>query len=656
MEAQAIPVEARHGPAATPAPTTPAPVPPAGDDGTLTGRFRATATAHPDRTAVRGRSGAYSYRELDRLTDATAHRLAAAAPAVGRIALLCEHDLGAVVGIWSVLKSGNAYVPLDPRQPDGRLTRILADADVSAIAYDTPLAQRARSLAQETPLVELPSHPGTGPAPEGGEPRAPLPEPTGGSVAYLLHTSGSTGRPKAVVQSHRNVLGHALEYARRIRIGPSDEVSLTARYTFDAAVMDVFGALLSGAGLNVLEPLLPAAELRAAHRRAGTTVLHCTPSLFRHLLSDLNDTGGTDGTGKTLRAARRDLPVEGTPSPGAAPDPDPDLASVRVAVLGGEEAVGADLRQFRRHFRADAVLVNGLGPTECTLILQHRAGPADADRPSVPVGHPVEGVRVELQDADGRPSATAGELVVIGERVALGYWRQAEATAAAFGTRPDGTRYYRTGDLVRRLPDGSLVHDGRKDRQVKIRGHRVEPGEVENRLRAHPSVAQAAVVLDAPPGSVPQLVAYVTSAAGLPAEEDELADYLGRQLPEYAVPGRTVVLERMPLGPTGKLDRAALPAPPERPEPGSGLPTTPVERQVAGLWCDVLGTAAAGVGTNFIAAGGDSIRLLELLTRIRADLGVEIRLAEFLRAPTIATLALLVERDGRLRPSGREHQ
>ncbi|MBD0689549.1 hypothetical protein BG452_27570 [Streptomyces sp. CBMA123] len=594
-----LPVPAGH--------TAPAPAE-RGED--LVDRFRRTARAHAERPALVGPSGTLSYARLDRVTSATARRLRRSGGPGRRVALLCAHDLGSVVGVWSVLKSGATYVPLDPRQPDARLTRLLLDAEVGAILCDPELADRAAAVFRGRPVLPLDlTDPGE-PADAG---RAVDP----GELAYLLHTSGSTGKPKAVMQTRHNVLAHGLRYADRIRIGPGDQVPLLARYTFDAAVMDLYGALLTGATLHVLDPLLPAPELRGRLAAAGATVVHCTPTLFRHLTGDL---------------------------PADAAGPEPTLAAVRAVVLGGEEATQHDLRRFLRAFPADSALVNGLGPTECTLVTQHLAGRADLGSGALPVGHPVDGVRIRLVDQDGHPTELCGELEIHSDHVAEGYWRQPDVTAGAFGTSADGTRFYRTGDLVRRRADGALVFRGRKDRQIKIRGHRIEPGEIEAVLRGHPTVAEAVLTVDTRQ-PVARLVGYVTPATAFPPDPEELRRYLARTLPEYAVPWRVLALDRMPLGPTGKLDRSALPDPEEVAAGPGEAPRTVTQIAVAAVWCRVLGVPSADLHGNFMAGGGDSIRLLELLSALQDGFGVELDLMEVLAAPTVATLATLIERE-----------
>ncbi|MER5527198.1 non-ribosomal peptide synthetase [Streptomyces sp. NPDC002677] len=575
---------------------------PPGAQESLTDRFASVARRFSDRVAVTGPSGTYRYGELDRITSGLALRLREHGVHGGRVAVLCPHDTDAVLAPWAVLKAGCAYVPLDPRQPAARLAQLLADTGAGAVVYSPGLAADAVRLARGKPLIAL-----SGEERPGGEPPPVLCE----APAYLLHTSGSTGRPKAVLQHHRNVLAHALAYAGRIGIGDGTQVPLLARYGSDAAVMDLFGALLTGATLHVVDPLAPAAALRATLARAEASLVHCTPTLLRHLLS------------------------------GA---PTQQLRTVRAVVLGGEEVTPEDVREVFRHFPPDCALINGYGPTECTLALQHRVTRADLAREQVPIGRPVEGVHVRLVDADGAPAEKYGEIEIHSDRVALGYWRRPEESAGVFGTTETGVRFYRTGDLAQRCPDGSLIFRGRKDRQLKIRGHRVEPGEAESVLRAHPTVAQAAVTTH---GQPQQLIAYVTSATAIPADERELLGYLARLLPQPAVPQRVVVLETMPLGPTGKLDRAALPPPPARPSAAvKERASTPAEEALSRIWCEVLGLPSVPVTTTFMAAGGDSVRLLEMLVRVQEEFGAEISLTDFLPEPTVTALARLLDREG----------
>lgn len=577
----------------------------------LIDRLDAVIEVRGDAPAVRGGERGTSYAELDLLTAAIAKQLIGAGLDGSRVALLYDHTPESFVAVWAALRAGVAYVPLDPRAPRARLLEILEEAEVSALVCDPSLTDLARDVAGSAHVLTVAA-------------RADQPDPALGAVptndlsawakshvsaddfAYILHTSGSTGRPKGVAQSCGNALAHAVTYARRLRIGPDDVVAAPARYTFDAGVLNSFGAAVAGAQLSVIDPHLYApAALRAEIERAGITVLHCTPTLFRYLLSD----------------------ADGRWAPQA----------LRLVALGGEEVVRGDVIDFGKHFTGECRLVSLYGPSECSVALQHIVSPEDADRAGVPIGRPVEGVAVDLVDAAGRPTEVYGEIALRSPHVALGYWHRPELTERAFGTGRDGVPYYRTGDLARRLPDGRLVFVGRKDRQVKIRGHRVEPGEAETFLRAHPTVGEAAVVLDTD-AEVPRLVAYLTQEGPLEPDHLELSAFLRTRLPDYMIPSAYMVLDRLPRGLTGKLDRAKLPKLAPAAPPIYLPPSTELERVVAEVWAQVL-DREVGLGQNFFDLGGHSLAVARVRGLLERRLGIELAMTDLFAAPTVDGLA-----------------
>ena len=568
-------------------------------------RFRQVARANGDQLAITDGSVALRYAELEAISTALADRIPALPSMTHRFGLLTHHDLWTVVSILAILRAGAAYVPLDARHPDGRLKQIVSDASLTGIVADTSMATRARLIGGSLPVIEVPiSKPYPGPLL--GLPNGKVAHE---ALAYLLYTSGSTGRPKGVVQNQANVLSHALRYANRLRLGPTDHISLMARATFDAAVMDIFGALVSGAALQIFDPIrLSEATTRDRIVSGPTTVLHCTPTLFRLMAADFQ---------------RHSVRPEA-------------LTRIRAVVLGGEEVVGADVSLFRQVFPASTALVNGFGPTECTIALQHLVSPEDAQRHSVPIGFPVEGIRIELIDSAGRPTPHFGEMVIYCDQVALGYWNREDLTRAAFYVAADGSRAYRTGDLARRRHDGSLIFCGRNDRQVKIRGHRVELGETESVLLAHPTVAQAAVVLHEE-----RLVGFVSSASAIPIDVQQLRGYLERSIPEPGIPSQLVALEDFPIGVTGKVDRSRLipPSPILTPAEESAPTLEPLVRHLCKIWRDILRVERIGLSDNFIDLGGDSLQILELLCRIQDELDTNISLQEFIMSPTLQYLS-----------------
>ncbi len=585
-------------------------------------RFAAVARAHAGRPAVVVAGEEWTYARLDGESDAVARSLLAAlGPGPGRVALLFSPDAAMVAALLGALKAGWTYVPLDPTYPERRLAFMLGDAGAAAVLTAPEHRDLARSLAGalagERIAVLESGDPATFAAPLPTIP--PLPSLPPDTPAYILYTSGSTGEPKGVVQSHRNVLHHARTYADSLHLAPADRLSLLASYSFDAAVMDLFGALLHGAALcpfDVRSEGIAPLPAWLAERRI--TVYHSTPTLFRAL---------TDAAGERA------------------------FPAVLQVVLGGEKCVRRDFERFRRHFPAECRFVNGLGPTESTLALQHFAAAADEiGRDTVPVGFPVAGTEVTLRNGAGEQVAVygAGEIHLRGPHLALGYWRRPELTAAAFsGPDGQGWRTYRSGDIGRWLPDGVLEYVGRADSQIKIRGQRVELGEIEGRLNALPEIGEAVVAAREGADGEPRLIAYVLApGAEPPLVPAEIRRRLREHLPEVMVPAAFVFLAAWPLTPTGKVDRAALPAPaeePRGPEAGYASPRTELEEILCALWSEVLDVRRVGVHDDFFDLGGHSLLATRLLFRIQQALRVELSLRALFESSTVAGLAARIE-------------
>ncbi len=595
-------------------------------DGSLADRFELQAALHPGRIAVRTDSEAWTYARLAATAAAIAHALLdRGGPAGERIAILLSPGPWQAAAVLGVLAAGKAYLPLDLASPAERLLAILDDAAAEVVLVegeaDPATADLAAALAgRGLSLLDVSGLP---PAPAGWA-RPPVPPE---ALAYLLYTSGTTGRPKGVMQSHRNVLAHLRAYTHLLGLAPGDRLSMLPALAFDAAVMDLFGALLNGAELCPWDIKKEGVEgLGAFLLRRGVTVWHSTPTVYRAFLA-------AEGEGDGERF--------------------PDL---RLVVLGGEEATRRDLELFRRRFAPDCRLANGLGPSESTLALHGLLDPGDPSaRPGLPVGRPVLGVEVALEHAAGEQPATwgTGEIVVRSPYVALGYWRAPEQTAAAFVPDPrrPGGRRYRTGDLGRRLPGGGIEFAGRRDLQVKIRGVRVEPAEIEALLAAHPAVAQAAVVSWEVRPVEPRLAAYVVARPGGADGEalaEELRERLRARLPMAMVPGLVAVVEALPVGPTGKVDRRALAelaARAERPAAdGHAAPETPTEQALAAIWSELLGLERISRHDSFFDLGGHSLLITRVRSRLQASLGVDLPLPELFAAPTLAAAAAAADR------------
>ena len=420
-----------------------------------------------------------------------------------------------------------------------------------------------------------------------------LPSRSGpGDLALLLYTSGSTGAPKGIVQSHRNVLHDTMHYTNRGRFTHEDRLLLISSVSFAASLRTIYTALLNGASLHPFDVNTEGfPRLAQWMREQAITIYRSVPTVFRYFASTLT---GTD-----------------------------QFPALRLLYLGGEPVSGTDVELYRRHFGRGCVLVNRLGSTET---LTYRSCFIDHDTPipdgPVPVGYPVPGKEVLIVDADGCPvpPGEAGEIVVRSRYLSPGFWRQPERTRAVFALDPDDldVRRYRTGDLGRLEADGCLFHLGRIDFEVKIRGHRVEMPGVETALRAVDGVRDAVVVAQRR-GQHDSLVAYIVPTTPRAPDVSTLRRVLAGQLPDYMVPATYVVLDALPLLPSGKVDRRALPEPTtERPELAVSLvaPRNEVEAALAAIWAEVLGLDAIGVHDEFLDLGGDSLSASRIIARV----------------------------------------
>ncbi|MDQ3605284.1 MAG: amino acid adenylation domain-containing protein, partial [Gemmatimonadota bacterium] len=569
-------------------------------DRSIAARFAEQVRARPDAVAVETDQHVWSYAELERRANQVAHALLrACGSGDDRIALLVEHDAPMLAAVLGVLKAGKSYVPLDPSFPAERLQRILEDAGPSALLAQASLAAVARRCAGELRVITIEEAWRTEPHQE------PELEISPETAAYILYTSGSTGEPKGVVQSQRNVLHHIRTYTNRLRIASGDRLTLLSSYGFDAAVMDIFAALLNGATLCPIDLKSGVdGDLLGEVVRRGITIYHSTPTVYRHMAAQF--AGGAD------------------------------LSRVRLVVLGGEEALPRDIEIFRSHFAPHARFVNGLGPTECTVALQYVVDhQGELPRRTVPVGYAVEGTEVVLLNEAGEPVEVyaTGEITIRSAHLALGYWRRPELTRAAFLPDPQGgeRRLYRTGDLGRLLPDGSIEFVGRRDAQVKIRGYRIETAEIESALLVHRAVDQVVVLPRRHENGGEgerQLAAYLVVPEGIAQpSQAELRELLRAKLPLYMVPSEYFFLGSLPLTANGKVDRRALLAL-EQPQPAAATtfaaPEAPLELLIAGIWRDLLEVEQIAVDDNFYDLGGHSLLALRFIARFQDATGIRI--------------------------------
>ncbi|MFJ4438157.1 non-ribosomal peptide synthase/polyketide synthase [Streptomyces sp. NPDC088923] len=570
----------------------------AGQDAPLPEAFRAQAARTPEATALVFEGASLTYAELDRRVDALARTLAAhGAGAETTVAVAVPRSLALVVTLLAVHRAGAAYLPLDTGYPADRLAYMLDDARPACLVTTDGVALPGTAVPRLTVGPDgTPAHPADAPLPPAPDPRHP---------AYVLYTSGSTGRPKGVTVPHAGIANRLRWMQDHYRLGAGDRVLQKTPAGFDVSVWEFFWPLVTGATLVVARPggHQDPAYLADLIRRERVTTAHFVPSMLRAFLAE-----PTAGACDSLRQVM--CSGEALPAP---------LAARFHAVLPGRR------------------LHNLYGPTEASVdVTAHEVGAAPGA--TVPIGRPVRGTRTYVLDAALRPvpPGVAGELYLAGVQLARGYLGRAALTAERFVADPygpAGTRMYRTGDLARWTGDGELEYLGRTDEQVKLRGFRVEPGEIEAALNTYEGVAHATVVL-----REERLVAYVVPAAGAAADPAALRAHAAATLPAHMVPAAVLLLDTLPLTPNGKLDRRALPAPDFAAETGDAAPRTPREETLAALFADVLGLPRVGADDDFFALGGDSIVAMQLVARARAA-GLALSPRDVFRHKSVAGLA-----------------
>ncbi|GAA2586109.1 hypothetical protein GCM10010399_15170 [Dactylosporangium fulvum] len=550
--------------------------------------------AAPDTVAVRCGAESLTYAELNRRADtlATALRASGVRASGPRrdpvVAVAAHRDIDTIVALLAIWRAGGAYLPIDPGQPAERIAKLIAGSGTVLAVGDAPWPDDLRVL---TPPEATPEHSATDHATPDG-------------AAYVLYTSGSTGTPKAVVVDHEALAARVDWMRRDYRLGPDDTIIQLAPLAFDTHAEEIWPALGAGATVRLLpDGPLSLTDVLAGPAGADITVLDLPTAYWHDLVAQIDA-------------------IAWPPR-------------LRLVILGGEAVHAAAVGRWRARFGDTVRLVNTYGPTEATIIATSTdLGPDDTAGPPA-IGAPLPGVRVAVVDADLRPvpPGAYGELLLGGAGLARGYLGRDDLTRDRFVTWR-GARSYRTGDRVRLRADGRLDFAGRFDDQLKVRGFRIEPAEVENHLLACPGVTGAAVA--AHDGA---LVAYVAGSA--PA--DALRARLAAQLPGHMVPDRWITLDSLPRTPTGKIDRRSLPPPvADRPGP-SAPPRTDAEQLIADIWAEVLGLDGVGVDDDFFALGGHSLLAVRVAARLRAmtDLDLPIRLLFTHRR--LADLAAAVE-------------
>ena len=577
----------------------------------------------PDSVAVVDPRGQLTYAELNARANQLAYWLRGREVGPGTlVGVMAGRSRDMVVAMLGVLKAGGAYVPLDPTFPPARLVQMLQDSHVRLLLTESTLTVRLPGYDGEEFLLDRLWDEVASGASGNLEPAA------GTDLAYVIYTSGSTGTPKGVLIAHRGVVNYLTFLARTYRLRGDDVALQLASPSFDMSVREIYGPLIAG-GCVVLvgggDARDPDHLLSKIEERRVTCLLGIVPTMLNALVEAAGVRGG-------------------------------DLRSLRLIMVGGDVFPRESLLKARAVFPWGPVIVNQYGPTEITMIATHYPAPESqmgVSGETIPIGRPIANTQIYVLDPHHQPVPVGvpGEVFIGGVGVARGYLNRPELTAERFVDDPYSAggvhRLYKTGDRARYRSDGNLEFLGRLDDQVKIRGFRVELGEIEAVLGQHPSVSLAAVVAEHDGQHGSRLVAHVVDRSGHEFRPAILRDFLKERLPDFMVPSVFIALTSMPLTPTGKIDRRALPAPDQaRPklEEAFVAPRTPVERALGGIWCDLLGMDQVGLHDNFFDLGGHSLLATRVIARMRGAFGVEVGLHRFFDAePTIARMAEEVE-------------
>ncbi len=587
-------------------------------DQSIVERFEQQVARYPSRLAVKTKTARLTYAELNRTVNRIARDIV---ERFGRenepVAVFLDQGAQLISAILAALKAGKSYVALDTSFPHSKNASVVDHCRPGIVLTDRDHYPAARRLAGNTPLLIIDE---VSPLYSPRNLYLPIPPET---TAYIIYTSGSTGEPKGVYQDHRNVLHNVMRCTNMLHMAADDRLCLLWSCSFAASVPNIFGALLNGAALLPFdlrkEGIVKLAEWLI---KEDISIYHSVPTVYRHFLSTL--------TGRE------------------------NFYRLRLIKLSGEPVLRSDVELYRRHFHEDCVFHVSYASTETNIVRQffcdhHTAFSGDI----VPAGYEVEDMEVLLLDEDGKEvqANCEGEIAVRSRYLPPAYYRKEDPAESPF--KPDGTgghrRIYRTGDIGLMLPDGCLVHLGRKDMQVKIRGYRVEVSEVEEALNELAAVKEAAVAGRDDHYGGKFLAAYVVPHKGKAITAGELRIALKDRLPDYMVPSRFVLLEAMPLTLSGKIDRMALPDP-EREGPqldnAYAAPRTPTEIMLAGIWRKILRIKRVGAADNFFELGGHSLLVARLAAEIRKKTGRTLPIVAILQSPTIKQLAKILQAEG----------
>ena len=584
----------------------------------VTRRFETIVRRHPYQVAIKTKGQSVTYDELNRAVNRLASAiLAARGSNPEAVGLLLKDPVLMITAMLAALKAGKFYVILDLAYPKDRNAYLLENSGATLIVSDNENVFLAEEISQKKQrLINLKNleaglsdqNPGLSISPD--------------AFSYIMYTSGSTGNPKGVVDSQRNTLHNVHCYTNKIHISSKDRLTLLHSFSFRSSEYNLYGALLNGAALCPFD--VKQEGVRALANwivDQQITVYHSIANLFRELTENL---------------ARRD-----------------DLFALRVATLSAATVTKTDLELCNRYLSPACSLLHFMGATE-TMTVSWRFIDWSADFPGavLPLGWAPEDKEVLLLDDQLKEVGPngIGEIAVRSRYISLGYWKNPEITKTNFLPDPKGTvqRIYLTGDLGRKTPEHGLFHCGRKDFQIKIRGHRVEPSEIEAALATHPGIKESVVIGAKDTAENTRLIAYFIPAKTEPAlTVSELHDHLRHKLPDFMIPAQFIKLEALPLNPHGKLDRMALPTQDQsRPELSETVipPGTAIEEMLVTMWADILKLETVGINDNFFELSGDSLLAAQAISRASATFQVEIPFHALFETPTISGLAKAVEK------------
>ncbi|POO79777.1 non-ribosomal peptide synthetase [Bacillus sp. MBGLi97] len=578
-------------------------------DKTIVQLFEEQAANTPDHTALQYEGESLTYRELNERANRLARGILSLGAGEGRTAaVLCERSMEMIVSILAVLKSGSAYVPIDPEHPIQRIQHFFRDSGAKVLLTQRKL----KALAEEAEFggVIVLADEEESYHDEARNLALPL---DSAAMANLTYTSGTTGTPKGNIVTHANIL-RTVKKTNYLSITEQDTILGLSNYVFDAFMFDMFGSLLNGAKLVLIpkETVLDMARLSRVIERENISILMITTALF-HLLVDLNPAC---------------------------------LSTLRKIMFGGERASVEHVRKALQTV-GKGKLLHMYGPSESTVFATyHPVDELEEHTLSVPIGKPVSNTEVYILDRTGhvQPVGIAGELCVSGEGLVKGYYNRPELTEEKFVPHPfaSGERMYKTGDLARWLPNGNIEFIGRIDHQVKIRGQRIELGEIEHQLQTHDRV-QESVVLAVEQGAGDQLLcAYYVGEGDISSQE--LREHAAKDLPAYMVPAVFIQMDELPLTGNGKIDRRALPIPDANVSRGVSYaaPRNETEQKVADIWAQVLQAERIGVYDHFFDIGGHSLAGMKMLALVHQELGVELSLKNLFQSPTVEGLAQVI--------------